>query len=117
MTLPMARHITSVGFLLSALVGCFIYQIKHRVLDLEKAMQGVNREIIQTNEGIHILKAEWGYLNQPKRLETLNDKYLNLKPIKHIQVASYKSLPTVIASRPSGSKMIIAHSHKKTLTT
>jgi hypothetical protein len=114
------RNITALSFLLSAMLGCIIYQIKHRVLDLEKTMHQLNREIINTNEGLHILKAEWGYLNQPRRLQALNNKYLQLRAIGHTQVASYQTLPVLIASTrtPSTSdRVLVAAAPQKVMTT
>jgi hypothetical protein len=99
MTSSVLRNITALTFLLSTFLGGAIYHIKHQVLDLEQRMQGLNRQIINTNETIHILKAEWGYLNQPKRLQGLNNKHLQLRSIAHYQVASYQTFPTLIASR------------------
>ncbi len=113
------RNITALSFLLSAMLGCIIYQIKHRVLDLEKNMHTLNRDIIDTNEGLHILKAEWGYLNQPKRLQALNNKYLQLRSIGHTQVASYQTLPTLIASARgrSDNRVLIATAPQKVMIT
>lgn len=109
MTYSILRKITALSFLLSSLMGAFIYQIKHRVIDLEQSLNSLNHEIIATNEDIHILKAEWGYLNQPERLKDLSDKYLQLRPIGHTQVASYKTFPTIMASRKTkGNRVIIA---------
>ena len=115
------RNITALSFLLSAMLGCIIYQIKHRVLDLEKNIHSLNREIINTNESIHVLSAEWGYLNQPQRLQALNNKYLQLHAIGHTQVASYQTLPVLMASaRPNTgteNRVLIANTGQKVMTT
>lgn len=118
MSVPVIRNVTAFAFLLSTLLGTIIYQIKHQVLDLEQKMHGINREIISKNETIHILNAEWGYLNQPRRLQALNSKYLQLQSIAHHQVASYKTLPTLIASnRGKRDRIIVARTKGRSITT
>jgi hypothetical protein len=119
MTVPIVRNVTALGFLLSTLLGTIIYQIKHQVLDLEQKMYGINREIISKNEAIHILNAEWGYLNQPKRLQALNNKYLQLRSIAHHQVASYKTLPTLVASnqKTGRNRIIVARNNGRSIAT
>lgn len=119
MTSPILHRITALSFLLSAMLGCIIYQIKHRVLDLEKNIQSVNREIINTNESIHILKAEWGYLNQPRRLQSLNNKYLQLRSIGHTQMASFNTFQTMVASKGSKGRdrVLVANVNHNRLTT
>lgn len=119
MSLSLFRHITAMAFLMSALLGGVIYQIKHKVLILETQMQNMNREIIRTNENIHILKAEWGYLNQPKRLQALSQKYLQLRSVASTQIASYKTFPTLLASRqsPTHDRVIIAQKARGVIAT
>lgn len=119
MTHTVLRNVTALSFLLSALLGCIIYQIKHRVVDVERGVHSINREIIDTNESMHILKAEWGYLNQPRRLQALNNKYLQLRSIAHTQVASYQTLPTLVASNHKGTpnRIIVANVGQKIMTT
>lgn len=119
MTSPILRNITVMTFLSSILLGGLIYHIKHQVLDLEQKMHGVNRQIIHANETIHILKAEWGYLNQPKRLQGLNNKHLQLRSIAHYQVASYQTFPTLIASRQQkgADRVIVARKKEGSITT
>jgi hypothetical protein len=41
----------------------------------------VQKQIAATQDEIHVLNAEWSFLNQPNRLADLSRKYLNLQPI------------------------------------
>ena len=44
-------------------------------------------------EAVHVLKAEWSYLNQPARLEDLGRRLLNLEPVKATQTISIEDIP------------------------
>lgn len=81
------------ALILCIFLGGGLYKIKHGVSDLEKNLDSVNARISHTRESIHLLKAEWVYLNNPHRLEELNKKYLKLKPVETIQMASLHSIP------------------------
>ncbi|SVD07558.1 uncharacterized protein METZ01_LOCUS360412, partial [marine metagenome] len=43
---------------------------------------------------IHVLEAEWAYLNRPQRLAQLTTKYLSfLSPVLPSQIVSFDTLP------------------------
>ena len=81
------------ALVLCIFLGAGLYKIKHGVSDLEKDLKSIHGQIAHAEESIHLLKAEWVYLNNPSRLEELNKKHLNLKPVEAIQIASLKSIP------------------------
>ncbi|RZI45981.1 hypothetical protein EDM53_04460 [Rickettsiales endosymbiont of Peranema trichophorum] len=54
--------------LLLLVASCLLFTAKHRVQLLQKELERVEAEIFQAHEDIHILKAEWSYLTQPKNL-------------------------------------------------
>lgn len=92
------RNASLLGILISCGMAFAVYQTKNQVVNIEKQVNQVNSKIITTNESIHTLKAEWSYLNTPKRLHKLNDKFLKLRPTAVKQIASVKNIPTVLAS-------------------
>lgn len=71
--------------------GC-LFQVKYTVLDLENTHRSLRRLILQKYEEIHMLNAEWAYLNDPARLQALSNKYLHLKPIRGDQIVAYIDL-------------------------
>jgi hypothetical protein len=75
-----------------------VYQTKNKVINVERELNQINNQIITANETIHTLKAEWGYLNTPNRLDKLNDKFLKLRPTAIKQIASTRNIPTVLAA-------------------
>ncbi|HLF59490.1 MAG TPA: hypothetical protein VI732_07655 [Alphaproteobacteria bacterium] len=90
----MIRRSMVVAVGLAAAVGAGLYQLKHEVMLLEQELAHVNRAILDDQEAIHVLKAEWTYLNEPRRLEALSKKYLELAPLAAAQVITIDDLPT-----------------------
>ena len=76
-----------------ALAAVFLYEVKHRVQDLEEQLAEVHGDILRDQEAIQVLKAEWSYLNRPGRIAQLADRYLELKPIQASQIASFREMP------------------------
>jgi hypothetical protein len=63
------------------------------VQDLEEQLVKINRSIVADRDAIHVLKAEWSYLNQPTRLAELSHRHLQLQPIGTAQLGSLDALP------------------------
>ena len=59
--------------LMVAAVSISLFVVKYRVQDLDVQLRTLNREYVETQETLHVLKAEWSHLNQPDRLRELAD--------------------------------------------
>lgn len=84
---------TVVWSCVAAAIGVGLFFIKHEVKEQEARLAELNREIQRNQEAIHVLKAEWSYLNDPARLRQLSEKYLGMKPMAPAQVATLDTLP------------------------
>ncbi len=73
-------------------VSIALFQIKYQVITLEKEYEQTLLRIKETQESIHVLRAEWNHLNDPKRLQVLAQKHLNIGPIKASQFIAMKAL-------------------------
>jgi hypothetical protein len=89
----MIGRTTFLWLLLAALAGYALFQVKYEVVTLEEELARLNAATLREQNQIHVLEAEWSYLNQPQRLEELNERYLHLKPINPAQFGSVASLP------------------------
>jgi hypothetical protein len=70
-----------------------LFQVKYTVVDLENLHKSLKKQILTNSEELHILNAEWAYLNDPARLLALMKKYLSsLSPIKGTQEFSFCEL-------------------------
>lgn len=91
---------TILSTVLAGAVGIGLFFVKHEVKEQEARLSELNREIERNQEAIHVLKAEWSYLNDPARLRALSEKFLSMKVIGPAQVATMDSLP--LAAPASG---------------
>ena len=85
---------TSICIVFSISLGFLLFNLKNKVAAIEKSLRITKNKIIQEKESIHILKAEWGYLNNPARLQKLNDQFLHLTPFKTQRIITKEKLPS-----------------------
>jgi hypothetical protein len=89
----MIRPTTLLWIGLAGAVGFGLFQLKHEVQALEDEMFRLNRAVIAEQQAIHVLKAEWSYINQPQRLQSLAARHLDLQPMKPAQLGTLSALP------------------------
>jgi len=89
----MIRPTTLLWMGLAGAVGFGLFQLKHQVQALEDEMFRLNRAIVGEQQAIHVLKAEWSYINQPQRLEALAARHLDLHAMKPTQLGGLADLP------------------------
>jgi hypothetical protein len=82
------RRPTFLFVFITAGVGLGLFQLKYEVMNLEQDHQRIRKTIRETGEAIHVLRAEWAHLNDPKRLQNLCERYLSVSPIKGSQFIS-----------------------------
>lgn len=89
----MMRISTLLWVALAGIVGFGLFQLKHQVQELEDELFRLNRSVLAEEQAIHVLKAEWSYINQPQRLQALASRHLDLQPMKPVQLGSFADLP------------------------
>jgi hypothetical protein len=73
---------SSIVWLALALVaGGVLFHTSYRVQSMSRDLRTVNRQIVEQREAIHVLRAEWAFLNEPSRLERLTQQHTDLKPM------------------------------------
>jgi cell division protein FtsL len=78
----MTRLTIALTAFLALILSIGVFRITYQVDELESELRALNKEILQEQETIHILKAEWSHLNDPIRLEELAKKYLGLEEMR-----------------------------------
>lgn len=82
------RKLTVVAICMSVIVCVALFDLKNRVTALDRELQQVRREIVATNQTVHILQAEWAHLNQPDILNQLVSEHTALAPISAEQLVT-----------------------------
>lgn len=87
------RRSTILWFLIATCLGVALFLVKHEVQRREEQLAGLHRQILASQEAIHVLEAEWSYLNRPDRIEALVRRHLNLVPMDTQRIGSLELLP------------------------
>lgn len=77
---------------LAGMTGYAMFQFKVEVIALEEELAERNRDILAVQESIHVLTAEWAYLNDPARLAALAERHLALAPPDRHQLVALDAL-------------------------
>ncbi len=87
------RHTTILFVLIAGVLSLGLFVLKYEVQDLEHEIQSLNRRIVESREAIHVLDAEWSYLNDPARLRKLAAQYTGLRQVMPGELGTIQSLP------------------------
>ena len=101
------RYTTMLFLLAAGALSLILFSVKYQVQDLEQELRDLNRAIIADREAVHVLKAEWAYLNDPVRLKGVVAKFFSLEPIRPDQMVTFDDLsfrPSVSAQVPDAGK-------------
>ena len=87
------RRSTIIWFMIATCLGVSLFLLKYEVQNREEQLATLHREILENQEAIHVLEAEWSYLNRPDRLEALVRRHLDLVPLDDRRLGSLDALP------------------------
>jgi cell division protein FtsL len=91
----MIRFTTILWLTLVACVGVAMFKVKYEVQLLDDELVRVQKQTATARDEIHVLNAEWSFLNQPTRLADLARKYLALQPIGTAQYGQMSQLQSL----------------------
>ena len=89
----MMRGATIIWAVLATVAGTGLFLLKYQVQAQEQRLSGLHKQINGDQEAIHVLKAEWSYLNDPGRLREQAEHHLGMHPLKASQIVKLDSLP------------------------
>ena len=89
----MINRASLVWMLLAIAAGVGLFLLKYEVKAMEEQLAGINGATFRNLEAVHVLEAEWSYLNRPARLEDLGRRLLSLEPIEARQTAAIDDIP------------------------
>jgi hypothetical protein len=94
----MIRISAFVWILILGLLGVGLFQVKYNVQSKEAELRNINKRIAANHSAIHVLEAEWSYLNDPNRLADLARRHTDLIPTQATQIKQFSDLPPRPAS-------------------
>jgi hypothetical protein len=82
-------------FVIGALImaASYVYKIKFDSTLQAERVAKLRGELRRERNAIAILRAEWGKLDTPGRIQGLADRHLNLRPVETTQFDSFDRLP------------------------
>ena len=89
----MIKRATLIWMFLATAAGIGLFVLKYKVKSMEGQLAAIHGKTLENLEAVHVLKAEWSYLNQPARLEDLGRRLLNLEPVKATQTIDIEDIP------------------------
>jgi len=75
------------------------YGVKQKVVNLEERLTAIHHDSFKTAESVQILNAEWSYLNNPARLQSLATKYLKMVPCQGKQLVCYGQIENMVSKQ------------------
>lgn len=79
-----------------AVLAIGLYMVKYSVQDVQRNVAALKTELASEKESLHLLNAEWAYLNRPDRLRQLADRHLDLVPLDSRQIEKVSALPAAV---------------------
>ena len=76
-----------------AVAALGLFHVKYEVQRLESELKLEHRVILEDQEAIHVLNAEWSFLNRPDRLTDLASRHLGMGPLAPAQIVQIEDLP------------------------
>ncbi|MDX1974170.1 MAG: hypothetical protein SFT92_00685 [Rickettsiales bacterium] len=89
----MARISTIVWLLIIVVATFSLYLVKYQVHAIRQQITDISKQLEVEKEGLHVVAAEWAYLNRPQRLQNLSSKYLGNTGLTVDRVADLEAIP------------------------
>jgi len=89
----MIKPMVVLGVMVFLVMAFGVFEVESRVQSMRNELASLNKQIKNDKEAIHVLKAEWTYLNKPDRLKEMSQRYLDLDMVTIEQVKDVKSAP------------------------
>jgi cell division protein FtsL len=89
-------HVFWVGIV--ALAAALVFNVSHDVQALKQERNALADQIRAEHEAIRVLEAEWAFLNQPARLESLARRHTQLRATTPEQIIRLDAIPDKVAA-------------------
>ena len=96
----MKRLLTLCWLVCGILAMLMVFKVSNEAGQLESDLKTAQREILRHQEAIHVLQAEWSYLNRPSEIADLAKRHLDMAPLSAAQIVEPNYLPLRHAESP-----------------
>lgn len=88
------NRLSNFAWIFVIVVAAFmLYKVKYQVQAIKNEIADTSRELELKKEALHVVAAEWAYLNRPERLQKLAGKYLASSDMTVDQIAEIEAIP------------------------
>jgi len=109
------KRLTAICWLLTATAMiALVFHISLEVQGLDGDLEALQEEIAQNRKAVHVLEAEWSFLNSPNTLSDLAQRHLEMQPITGAQIIAFDDLPLRPADEDE--KLIIGEAQRTEAT-
>jgi cell division protein FtsL len=84
-------HLIAIGALIGSAI--YVYNIKYETILESEQIVKLGHQINKTKDEINVLRAEYGHLARPERIQELADKLLHLQPLALNQIVRPQDIP------------------------
>ena len=91
--LTRSRYVTLLWMVVIVIAMFGLYQVKYKVQALQVEVAETERKLTEAREALHVVSAEWAYLNRPERLQYLSKKYLSLVSVDQRKIGQVAAIP------------------------
>ncbi|MBN36583.1 MAG: hypothetical protein CMM46_17750 [Rhodospirillaceae bacterium] len=92
------------------------FSLKYEVRDLKDELAVLERDLADSRETAHVLRAEWSYLSRPERLAELADRHLELAPMAAGQMGDLLEVPLRPVAAPDSESSTVVLSDGTLIT-
>jgi cell division protein FtsL len=90
----MVMRLLNIGVIAGlVLAAAYVYDIKYQSTLRAERVAKLRHDIRRERDSIASLRAEWARLGNPRRIQTLAQRHLELKPFQTSQIDSFDNLP------------------------
>ncbi len=88
------RRLPLLAWVFAVVVAVFLlYRVKYEVQALKAQVAEASQQLEAEREALHVVAAEWAYLNRPSRLRALSSKYLSSSNMTVDSIAEIEAVP------------------------
>lgn len=90
----MIKLISVIGMVIAVVCSFGLYQLKHQTDIAEREVAGLKTQLAKEQEYVHILHAEWNYINRPENIKQKVEAHLaGMEEMKPDQLVDVSEIP------------------------